>query len=83
MLNKVKKRLENKGILLEVTETAQRELAEAGFDPVFGARPLRRVIQERVDNSLAEFLLTGQLGRRDVVVYDVGGKISVKKPTGY
>lgn len=83
MLNKVKKRLADKGIFFEVTEAAQRELAEAGFDPVFGARPLRRVIQEQVDNALADFLLTGKLGRRDVVVYDVGGKLSIKKPTGY
>jgi ATP-dependent Clp protease ATP-binding subunit ClpC len=83
MLNKVKKRLEEKGILLEVTEAAQHELALAGFDPVFGARPLRRVIQEQVDNTLAEFLLTGKLGRRDVVIYDAGGKLSVRKPTGY
>lgn len=83
MLKKVKKRLGDKGILFEVTEAAQRELAEAGFDPVFGARPLRRVIQEQVDNALAEFLLTGKLGRRDVVVYDKGGNISVRKPTGY
>ncbi len=83
MLNKVKARLEEKGIFFEVTEAAQRELASAGFDPVFGARPLRRVIQERVDNALAEFLLTGKLGRRDVVVYDAGGEIKVKKPSGY
>jgi len=83
MLNKVKKRLDEKGILFEVTEAAQRELALAGFDPVFGARPLRRVIQDRVENSLSEFLLTGKVGRRDVIVYDVGGKISVRKPTGY
>ena len=83
MLNKVKKRLEEKGILFEVTVAAQHELAKAGFDPVFGARPLRRVIQEQVDNTLADFLLTGKFGRRDIVVYDVGGKISVKKPTGY
>ena len=83
MLNKVKKRLEDKGVFFEITEAAQRELAEAGFDPVFGARPLRRVIQERVDNALSNFLLTGKLDRRDVVVYDVGAKISVKKPTGF
>lgn len=83
LLKKVAKRLEEKGIFFEVTEAAQRELAEAGFDPVFGARPLRRVIQERVDDALANFLLTGKLGRRDVVVYDVGGKITVKRPTGY
>lgn len=83
LLKKVGKRLEEKGIFFEVTEAAKRELAEAGFDPVFGARPLRRVIQERVDNALADFLLTGKLGRRDVVVYDVGGEITVKRPTSY
>ncbi|MBT6691184.1 ATP-dependent Clp protease ATP-binding subunit [Candidatus Parcubacteria bacterium] len=83
MLNKVKKRLEEKGVFFEITEAAQRELAEAGFDPVFGARPLRRVIQERVDNALSNFLLTGKLNRRDIVIYDAGAKISVKKPTGY
>ncbi len=83
LLNKVKQRLETKGIFLEVTKAAQQELAEVGFDPVFGARPLRRVIQDRVDDALARFLLQGNLGRRDVVVYDVGGKISVKKAESY
>jgi len=83
MLNKVKKRLDEKGIFFEITEAAQRELAQAGFDPIFGARPLRRVIQERVDNALSEFLLKGSVGRRDIIVYDVGGKISIRKPTGY
>ncbi|MBT4850065.1 AAA domain-containing protein [Candidatus Parcubacteria bacterium] len=83
MLKKVKVRLEEKGIFFEVTDAAQRELAIAGFDPVFGARPLRRVIQERVDNALAEFLLGGKVGRRDVIVYDVGGKLTIKKAQGY
>ncbi len=83
MLNKVKQRLELKGIFFEVTKEAQRELAQAGFDPVFGARPLRRVIQEQVDNALAKFLLQGSLNRRDIVVYDVGGEIRVKKALSY
>ena len=83
MLNKVKKRLEVKGIFFEITEDAQWELARAGFDPVFGARPLRRVIQDNVDNALANYLLTGKVGRRDTVVYDEGGKISIKKAKGY
>ncbi len=83
MLNKVRKRLEIKGIFFEITEDAQWELARAGFDPVFGARPLRRVIQDNVDNALANYLLTGKIGRRDTVVYDEGGKISVKKAKGY
>lgn len=83
MLNKVKQRLELKGIFFEVTKEAQKELAQAGFDPVFGARPLRRVIQEQVDNALAKFLLQGGLNRRDIVVYDVGGEIRVKKALSY
>lgn len=83
MLNKVKQRLELKGIFFEVTPEAQAELAKAGFDPVFGARPLRRVIQEQVDNALAQFLLQGSLNRRDIVVYDVGGEIRVKKALSY
>jgi ATP-dependent Clp protease ATP-binding subunit ClpC len=83
MIKQVKQRLESKGIFFEITEEAQRELATIGFDPVFGARPLRRVIQERVDDALANFLLTGKVGRRDIIMYDVGGKITVKKVQGY
>ncbi|MDD5749286.1 MAG: ATP-dependent Clp protease ATP-binding subunit [Patescibacteria group bacterium] len=83
MLKGVQKRLKEKGIFFEYSEAAQRELAQAGFDPVFGARPLRRAIQERVDNALADFLLQGKIGRRDIVFYDAGDKISIKKPTGY
>ena len=83
MLNKVKKRLENKNILLEVTPEAVKELAEAGFDPVFGARPLRRVIQERVDNALANYLLQGKIGRRDKVILEAGGKLRVEKATKF
>ena len=83
LLKSVKKNLEAKGIYFECTEAAQRELAMAGFDPVFGARPLRRIIQERVDNALANFLLSGKIGRRDVIVYDAGDKITVRKAEGY
>lgn len=83
MIKQVKQRLEAKGIFFEITEEAQRELATIGFDPVFGARPLRRVIQERVDDALANFLLTGKVGRRDIIVYNVGGKLTVKKAQGY
>ena len=79
MLKSVAKRLADKGISLVVTPGAQRELAQAGFDPIFGARPLRRVIQERVDDALANYLLQGKIGRRDEVVLDVGGAITVRK----
>ena len=83
LIKKVKKRLKDKGIFFEITKEAQKELALAGFDPVFGARPLRRVIQERVDNSLAKFLLSGKIGRRDTVIYNLGGELSVKKAKGF
>ena len=79
LLKKVRERLDDKGITLTVTEGAQQELAEAGFDPVFGARPLRRVIQERVEEALANYLLKGEIGRRDEVVYSKGGNIEVRK----
>ncbi|MBT4335287.1 ATP-dependent Clp protease ATP-binding subunit, partial [bacterium] len=79
LLNKVVKRLKSKGIYLEITDEAISEIAEAGFDPVFGARPLRRVIQERVDNALANYLLKGKINRRDKVILDKGGELRVNR----
>lgn len=79
MLAKVGARLGEKGISLRITSAAQRELANAGFDPIFGARPLRRVIQEKVEEALSQFLLTGKIERRDVVVLNEGGEITVEK----
>ncbi len=79
LLKKLTKQLEEKGIALKVSEEAVNELAEAGFDPAFGARPLNRVIQNRVSDILARFLLTGKLGRRDVVVLEKGGEVRVEK----
>jgi hypothetical protein len=58
---------------------AVEELAKAGFDPLFGARPLRRVIQERVDNALADALLRGEIGRKDQVMLLPGGKLDIQK----
>jgi len=79
MLAKVAKQLDGKGITLTVTDAAVAELAAAGFDPQFGARPLRRVIQERVQDALATFLLTNKLSRRDTAVLDAGGAITIEK----
>ncbi|MEE8281166.1 MAG: hypothetical protein V3R50_02200, partial [Gammaproteobacteria bacterium] len=52
---------------------ALSQLAEAGFDPVYGARPLKRVIQQRIENPLAEEVLAGVIGPGDVVLGDVDG----------
>lgn len=79
LLGEVVQQMAAKGIKLEFTEPALYELAAAGFDPEFGARPLRRVIQEKVTNALAAYLIQGEIERRDTVIYDVGGKITVKK----
>lgn len=79
MLKAVARQLEKNGIMLRVTDEAVSELAAAGFDPVFGARPLRRVIQERVQDALANFMLANKLGRRDVVVLEQGGSIRIEK----
>lgn len=79
MLKKVAKRLEKKGISFKSSEEATRELAKKGFDPLYGARPLRRVIQEEVDNALANFLLSGKIERRDVAVLKPGGEIRIEK----
>lgn len=79
MLNAVAKQLEEKGVTLRVTDEALIELATAGFDPTFGARPLRRVIQERVQDALANFLLQKKISRRDVVVLGPDGAITIEK----
>ncbi len=79
MIGKVAKRLEAKGINLRASDEAVYELAKKGYDPKFGARPLRRVIQENVENAVADFLLRGQVGRRDTLVLQPGGVISVEK----
>jgi ATP-dependent Clp protease ATP-binding subunit ClpC len=79
MLNKVAKQLEEKGIHFRTSDEAVAELAQVGFDPQFGARPLRRAVQDTVDNALAEYLLQGKISRRDIAVLEPGGKISIEK----
>jgi len=79
MIVKVAARLEPKGIGFKATDEAIRELAKKGYDPKFGARPLRRVIQEEVDSAIAEALLEGRVGRRDIIVLNPGGVIEIEK----
>ena len=78
-MKKVSDRLLQKGIAFQASEEAVAELAKKGFDPKFGARPLRRVIEENVDNALANFMLQGKIGRRDLAVLEPGGKIHIEK----
>lgn len=78
MLKRVAKDLEVKGIEMEIENSALDFLADVGFDPDFGARPMRRAIQERIENRLAELVLSGKLGRRDRIVVGRGGEIRVE-----
>ncbi|AUV87141.1 ATP-dependent chaperone ClpB [Vibrio campbellii] len=60
-LERLAKRLEEKGYQLEVSEKALDLIAQVGFDPVYGARPLKRAIQQNVENPLAKSILAGQI----------------------
>jgi len=71
MLQEVAKNVIEKGISMEVTEAAKDYLVEKGYDPEFGARPLRRVIQDNVEDTLSEDLLAGKFGPGDAVIVDV------------
>jgi ATP-dependent Clp protease ATP-binding subunit ClpB len=68
----VAERLRQRKVELVVTAAARRHLAERGYDPVYGARPLKRVIQREVENELALKLLDGTFGDGDVVEVDAG-----------
>ena len=79
MLGKVRRMLEAKGIGLECEPGGVKKLAGLGFDPKFGARPLRRLIQEKVENEIANLVLAGEVKRRDTVVIDNDAKVSVRQ----
>ena len=79
MLNKVQRMLEAKGIGLECEPAGVKKLAGLGFDPKFGARPLRRLIQEKIENEIANLVLAGGLKRRDTVVIDGEANVKVEK----
>jgi len=64
----LKQRLHQQDIALRLTKEALAHLAEAGFDPVYGARPLKRTIQQQLENPLAQALLTGQFKPGELVV---------------
>ena len=66
------KRLAERNIHIEVTDQAKAKLAEEGYDPVLGARPLKRVIQRRIQNVVALKILRGEIKEGDKVVVDVG-----------
>ncbi len=79
MLNKTKELLLGKGMGLEISDNGLKILAQAGFEPEFGARPLRRLLQDKIDNIIANKLLSGELERRDVVEINDQAEVQVRK----
>ena len=80
MLTSVTRQLQEKGITLEVTDAAKDFLGEKGYDEVYGARPLRRVIQDMVEDKLSEDLLRGEFRSGDTVIVDVEEDQIVVRP---
>jgi ATP-dependent Clp protease ATP-binding subunit ClpB len=69
-LERLRTRLAERGLDIELTDEAKHVLAEAGWDPTYGARPLKRAIQRLVENPLALRLLEGEFGEGDTVRVD-------------
>ena len=83
MLNQVVKSLAEKNMKLEITDAAKDFLGEKGYDPTFGARPLRRVIQNEVEDKLSEAILRGEFSPGDTLKADYDGeKIVIRAAAG-
>lgn len=81
MLKKIKKGLEVKGIAMKADRDGVMILAHEGYDPKFGARPLRRLLQDKVEDIIANKILAGELKRRDTVVINNSAAIEIAKAT--
>ena len=73
-LKDLRKRLAERKLQLDVTPEAKAQLAERGYDPVFGARPLKRTIQRMIENPLAVEVLAGRFGEGDTIVVEPDGE---------
>ena len=70
MLNDLAKRIKDYGMQIEVTTEAKNLLAKEGYDPTYGARPLRRVIQKRLEDGISEEMLKGHFSAGDIIIVD-------------
>jgi ATP-dependent Clp protease ATP-binding subunit ClpC len=74
ILNEVNERLEDHELMIEATDAARNWLGEHGYDPEFGARPLRRLIQTEVEDKLSDAVLSGKFKSGDIVMVDIEGE---------
>jgi ATP-dependent Clp protease ATP-binding subunit ClpB len=72
-LNILRQRLQRMDMDLDVTENALQKIAEAGYDPVYGARPLKRAVQQQIENPLSKQILEGKFGPKDTIRVDARG----------
>ncbi len=90
-LERLMDRVSERGIALEITPTARAQIAREGYDPVYGARPLKRLIERAIENPLAKRMLAGEIGAGDGVtvdyssggefVFDRSGEVERPQPT--
>jgi len=73
-VRRLQARLEERKLVLRLTDASRSYLAEKGYDPTYGARPLKRLIQREVADALAMKLLAGEIREGDVVEVDAGGQ---------
>ena len=80
----LRKRLEDKDMQIEFTDSVMQQLVDIGFDPVYGARPLKRAIQNWIENPLAEEVLSGHFIAGDTIEVSIGdnNKAAFKKVSG-
>jgi len=75
-------RLAKMDMTLDIDEEALQKIAEAGYDPVYGARPLKRAIQQQIENPLSKAILSGRFGPKDVIPVRVrGGELAFGEQT--
>jgi len=69
----LEQRLKRMDMGMEVTDAALQKIAEAGYDPVYGARPLKRAVQQQIENPLSKLILEGRFGPKDTIRIDADG----------
>ena len=78
-ISRFKERLTANGIGLQIDEAAEDLLAEKGYDPVYGARPIKRVIQKELETPISRFIISGEIKEGDTIrVSAEGDRISIK-----
>lgn len=79
LIDDVNERLKDKELYIELTEAAKQYIVEGGYDPMYGARPLKRYLQKNVETLAAKLILAGDVGRGDGIIIDVvDGKLNAK-----